>query len=53
MTNIQIRLIASAMGLIAGAILSTTERVDINIGLAIVIICGVLFLFEYFRSQKE
>ena len=53
MTNIQVRLIASALGLIAGAIISTTERVDVNVGLAIVIICGVLFLVEYFRSQKE
>lgn len=53
MTNIQVRLISAALGLIAGAIVSTTDRVDVNIGLAIIIICGVLFLVEYFRAQKN
>jgi hypothetical protein len=53
MTNIQVRLIASALGLVAGAIVSTTDRVDVNVGLAILVICGILFLVEYFRSQQK
>jgi len=52
MTNLQVRLLASALGLVAGAIVSTTDRVDVNVGLVILIICSILFLVEYFRSQK-
>ena len=52
MTNLQARLIASALGLMAGAILCTTDRVDINVGLAILIVSAVLFVVEYFRIQK-
>ncbi|MFC2028383.1 hypothetical protein ACFLTX_00480 [Chloroflexota bacterium] len=52
MTNLQARLFSSALGMIAGAILCSTENVNINIGLGILIICTVLFLFEYFRAQK-
>lgn len=52
MTNAQSRLIASAIGLLAGAILSTTDNVNINFGLAIMIVCSALFIVEYFRLQK-
>lgn len=52
MTNNQVRLISCALGLIAGAIVSSTERVDVNVGLAILIICGVLFLVEFYRAHK-
>ena len=52
MTNLQSRLIASAIGMLTGAILCSTDRVDINIGLTILIISAILFAFEYFRSQN-
>ncbi|MFN2216559.1 MAG: hypothetical protein ACK2TS_06400 [Anaerolineales bacterium] len=49
MSNLQIRLISAALGMIAGAILGTTENV---LGVGVFIICAVLFLVEYFRAQK-
>lgn len=52
MTNAQARLIASAIGLLAGSILCTTDNVEINIGLAILIVSAVLFVVEFFRLQK-
>lgn len=52
MTNAQTRLMASAVGLLAGSILCTTDNVDINIGLAILIVSAVLFVVEFFRLQK-
>ncbi|HKZ44035.1 MAG TPA: hypothetical protein VJZ78_03250 [Anaerolineales bacterium] len=52
MTDLQTRLLSSALGMIAGAILCTTDNVNINIGLGILIVCTVLFVFEYFRAQK-
>jgi len=52
MSNSQTRLISSAVGLLAGSILCTTDNVNINVGLAILIISAVLFTVEYFRLQK-
>jgi hypothetical protein len=53
MSNLQSRLIASTLGMLSGAILCTTDHVDVNIGLAILIVSAVLFIVEYFRSQKN
>lgn len=52
MTNSQTRLIASAIGMLAGSILCTTNNVDINFGLAILFVSTVLFVVEFFRLQK-
>lgn len=52
MTNPQTRLIASAIGLLAGSILSITDNVNINFSLAILFVCSALFVVEYFRLQK-
>jgi len=52
MTNSQTRLIASAIGLLAGSILCTTDNVNINFGLAILIVSACLFVVEFFRLQK-
>jgi hypothetical protein len=52
MTNSQTRLIASAVGLMAGSILCTPDNVDINVGLAILFVCAALFVVEFFRLQK-
>jgi len=52
MTNSQTRLMASAVALLAGSILCTTDNVDINVGLAILIVSAALFVVEFFRLQK-
>ena len=52
MTNSQTRLIASALGLLAGSILTSTDNVNINFGLAILFVCSALFVVEFFRLQK-
>ena len=49
MTNPQVRLLASAM--IAGALASNTDNLNVNVGITIILVSGVLFLVEYVRSQ--
>ena len=53
MTNQQARLIGTAIALLGGAVAAMTENLDINVGITIIFIAGVLFLVEYFRSQKN
>jgi hypothetical protein len=52
-TNLQARLLASALALIAGAILSHHSRHEVRVaGLWATVIAGVLFCVEYVRAQK-
>jgi hypothetical protein len=51
-SNVQARLIASGLGLVAGAILCTTNNVQVNTGLGVLIISAGLFVVEYVRAQK-
>jgi uncharacterized membrane protein len=53
MSNMQTRLMAAAIALLAGAILCTSDQVNINVGLAILIVSAALFAVEYFRMQKS
>ena len=52
MTNVQVRLLAAAIALIAGALAAGAEGLDINVGIAIIIVSGALFLAEYVRCQR-
>ena len=51
MTDSQARLLASAVGLVAGAIAASTDNINVNIGLAIIIVSGAMFVAEYVRSR--
>lgn len=51
MNNAQARLLGSAICLLAGAVVAGTERVDVNVGLVIIVVSGALFLAEYWRSR--
>ncbi len=51
MTNLQVRLLASAIALIAGALAAGTDNLDVNVGLIIIIVSGALFLADYVRCQ--
>jgi hypothetical protein len=49
-SDVQARLLASGLGLIAGAILCL-EPQHVGLGRGIVLIASVLFVVEYIRSQ--
>lgn len=52
MTNPQVRMLASAIAMIAGPLASSTDNLDINVGITIILVSSVLFLVEYVRSQR-
>ena len=52
MTNVQARLLAAAIAMLAGAVAASTENLDVNVGITIIFVSGVLFLVEYIRSQR-
>ena len=49
MTNSQIRLLSSAVALLAGGVIANTTNIDVNISIAIIVVSSVLFLVKYFR----
>ena len=52
MTNTQPRLIGSAIALVGGALAAGTDSLDVNVGLAIIIVSGAVFLFDSSRLGK-
>jgi hypothetical protein len=52
MTNVQVRLLAAAIAMLAGAVAASTDNLDMNVGITIIFVSGVLFLVEYIRSQR-
>ncbi len=52
MTNVQVRLLAAAIGLVAGALAASTDNLNINVGISIILVSGAIFLVEYVRCQK-
>ena len=52
MTNVQVRRRAAAIAMLAGAVAASTDNLDINVGITIIFVSGVLFLVEYIRSQR-
>jgi hypothetical protein len=51
MSDLQARLIAASIALIAGAIACGKENdLDINVGIAITVVASALFVGEYFRA---
>ena len=53
MTNSQIRLLSSAIALLAGGVISNTTNIDVNVSIAIIVVSSVLFLVEYFRISIQ
>ena len=53
MSNSQTRLIASAIALLAGGVIANSDNIDVNISIAIILISSIIFIVEYFRSQKS
>lgn len=52
MTNVQVRLLAAAIALVAGALAASTDNLDVNVGISIILVSGAIFLAEYVRCQK-
>jgi uncharacterized membrane protein len=51
MANNQVRLIASAIALLAGAIMANTNNIENNLSLAIILISSAIFIIEYWRCR--
>ena len=52
MTNVQVRLISAAIAMIAGALAASTDNLDVNVGIFIILLSGAMFVTEYIRSQR-
>jgi len=53
MSNSQVRLLSSAIVLLAGGVIANTTNIDVNVSIAIILISSVLFVVEYFRNQRS
>ncbi len=53
MTNAQVRLLASAIALLAGGVMANSDNLDVNVSIAIILISAVIFIVEYLRSQNS
>ena len=52
-TNIQVRLLAAAIALVAGALAASSTALDVNVGIIIIILSGAVFIAEYVRSYLK
>lgn len=52
MSNVQARLIASAIALLAGGVIASTSRISVDVGIAIMVVAGALFVVEYWRCHQ-
>ena len=52
MTNSQVRLLSSALALLAGGVIANTTNIDVNVSIVIILGSSMLFVVEYFRNQK-
>ena len=53
MSNSQVRLLSSALALLAGGVIANTTNIDVNVSIVIILISSVLFLVEYFRISIQ
>jgi hypothetical protein len=52
MSNSQVRLLSSAIALLAGGVLANTYNIHVNVSIIIILVSSALFIIEYFRNQK-
>ena len=52
MTNSQARMLAAAIGLLAGSIAAGSDSLDVNVSIVIILITGAMLIGEWFRSFK-
>jgi hypothetical protein len=51
MSNAHARLFAAVACLFAGGLIASVDRVDINVGLVIIVVSGCLVIAEYWRCR--
>jgi hypothetical protein len=52
MTNSQTRMLAAAIGLLAGSIASLSDNLDVNLSIVIILFTGAMLLGEWVRSFR-
>ncbi len=52
MTNSQTRMLASSIGLLAGAVAGQTNNLNISVSIVIILITFAMLLSEYVRSFR-
>ncbi len=52
MNNSQTRMLAAATGLLAGAIASLSDNLDVNVSIVIILFTSAMLLGEWFRSFR-
>ena len=52
MNNTQVRLLAAAIVMVAGALAASSTAIDGSFGLVIIFLSGAVFIGEYIRSYK-
>jgi hypothetical protein len=45
-------LLAAAIALLAGAVAASTDNLDVNVGIVIILVSGAIFIAEYVRCQR-
>lgn len=53
MTNSQVRLLSSAIAMLAGGVIANTTNIDVNVSIVIILLSSVIFIIEYFRLQRS
>jgi len=53
MTNSQVRLLSSAIAMLAGGVIANTTNIDVNVSIVIILLSSVIFIVEYFRLQRS
>jgi hypothetical protein len=51
MTNPQVRLLAAAIAMVAGALAASTNNLNVNIGIVTILLSSAIFIAEYVRSH--
>ena len=44
MSNTQVRLLASAIALLAGGIIANTDNINVNVSIAIILVSSIIFI---------
>jgi hypothetical protein len=52
MTNAQTRMLAASIGLLAGAIASLSDNLDVNLSIIIILLTSAMLVGEWFRSFR-
>jgi len=52
-SNSQVRLLSSAIALLAGGVIANTTNIDVNVSIVIILVSLALFVVEYFRNKAS